>query len=326
MTLRRDLSEAVELLSQLAKKQAGRARGRLFRRPSAAPLGPQAQVLRERMFAYWRTLGHSDATCEMFFRDAMNADGYVDAVSRATRLMGDLRGKKILDVGCGWGGLSRVLSDRGADVTMVDPFGPHIETARARVPEARGEQGSGADLAACGFSDAQFDFVFVYSVIEHVGLSDEHRGDATPTLATQRKIIAEAARVLRPGGRMMVSTGNHSFPLDGEVQLWLFHYLPRDIQQETLDALDRTADRYGLLTWPQLTGLTEGAGLRLAHVETCEVESFLAALRAWFLVQRLAGIPWGLPPVTVTRIGELMTRDPRWMPMWHAFFDKPASG
>ncbi len=148
---------------------------------------------RERMFAYWSSLGHPPATCEMFLRDAFNIDGYLDAVARAVRNMGDLRGKKILDVGCGWGGLSRVLAECGAEITMVDPHPPHVEIARARVPGATGFVASGTGLAS-----EQFDHVFVYSVIEHVGLPADHRADAGPILETQRKLILEAARVLKP--------------------------------------------------------------------------------------------------------------------------------
>lgn len=308
-------------LRRLAKIGAAVAEGKAPGGLVSSLASEDIDRFRESMFAYWGSLGHPPATCELFLRDAFNTDGYVDAAERALRIMGDLRGKKVLDVGCGWGGFSRVLSQCGAEVTMIDPFPPHAETARARVPEARGLTGRGDDLAAAGLGDHQFDHVFVYSVIEHVGLPPDHRGDAGPVLETQRRVMAEAARVLKPGGCLMVSTGNYLFPFDGEVQIWFFHYLPQAVQKEFLAAIGRSADRYGLLTWPQLLGMAESAGLGLAHVETCETAGLLADIERW-LVPLMPRTQAG-SGAALTRIREMVVSDPNWMPMWHAFFRKP---
>lgn len=281
-------------------------------------------AFRESMFAYWGTFGHPPATCEMFLRDAFNTDGYVDAVSRALAVMGDLRGRSVLDVGCGWGGLSRVLAECGAEMTMVDPNPPHVEIARARVSAGSGFVGSGTDLLAVGLEDCQFDHVFVYSVIEHVGLPVDHRGDAGPVLDIQRKVIAEAARVLKPGGYMMVSTGNHDFPFDGEVQIWFFHYLPKVVQREFMEMTGRSADRYGLLTWKQLLGMTNDAGLDLVRVETCDTNGLLHSLEGW-IVSLMSAEARADSGEILRRLREKVGNDPNWMPMWHAFFRKPES-
>jgi 2-polyprenyl-3-methyl-5-hydroxy-6-metoxy-1,4-benzoquinol methylase len=278
---------------------------------------------RDRMYAYWGSLGHPPATCEMFLRDAFNTDGYVDAVMRALRVMGDLHGKKILDVGCGWGGLSRVLTQCGAQVTMVDPHPPHVEIARARVPGATGMIGSGTDLVAAGLTDRMFDHVFVYSVIEHVDMPPDHRGDACQVLETQQKVICEAARVLKPGGLLMVSTGNYLFPYDGEVQIWFFHYLPKELQQLLLQVTGRSADRYGLLTWAQLHGMTQSAGLTLAHVETCEMDDLLRTMEGWIVPLCVPGTDSSRSLSTMEKIREKISKDPNWMHMWYAFFRKP---
>jgi len=303
--------------------------------PADLPVGAQRAMLpfsvapenidafRDRMVAYWGSLGHPPATCEMFLRDAFNTDGYVDAVSRALRIMGSLQGKKILDVGCGWGGLSRVLTQCGAQVTMIDPHPPHVEIARLRVPEAAGMKGSGADLAASGLTDGLFDHVFVYSVIEHVDMPADHRGDAGPVLETQRKVIAEAARVLKPGGRMMVSTGNYLFPYDGEVQIWFFHYLPKAVQKQVLEKTGRSGDRYGLLTWAQMLDITGSSGLELAHVETCDTDGLSKDIGRLLSPLFTSGAASDGSRLALEQIRELITSDPHWMPMWHAFFRKP---
>jgi cyclopropane fatty-acyl-phospholipid synthase-like methyltransferase len=305
------LTRGRRLLARLRRKITGRAS--VDRRLSPALSVPPEDIERFRgpMYAYWSSLGHPPATCEMFLRDAFNIDGYVDAVARALRHMGGLRGKKVLDVGCGWGGLSRVLAERGAEVTMVDPHPPHVEIARMRVPQAM------------ALANEQFDHVFVYSVIEHVGLPPDHRGDAGPVLEIQRKLILEAARVLKPGGVLMVSTGNYLFPYDGEVQIWFFHYLPEAVQKELLQAIGRSADRYGLLSWSQLLGMTEAAGLTLAHVETCETEGLLRTMEGWLSGLSGAASASADRRSATERIRTMVTTDPNWMPMWHAFFRKP---
>lgn len=312
-------------LDLLAKLLAGRESLKpVSSSPLPVPMSAEdIERFREPMFTYWSSLGHPPATCEMFLRDAFNTDGYVDAVSRALNVMGDLRGKKILDVGCGWGGLSRVLSQCGADMTMVDPFPPHIETARARVPQAIGLLGSGTDLAAAGLTDELFDHVFVYSVIEHVGLPPDHRGNAEPVLEIQLNVISEAARRLKPGGYLMVSTGNYLFPFDGEVQIWFFHYFPKTVQLELLEALGRSADKYGLLTWAQLLEMAESSGLQLAHVETCETDGLLKTMENCMSPLFGAGVDAAQRHAAMGRIKALVTTDPNWMPMWHAFFRKP---
>jgi hypothetical protein len=122
---------------------------------------------------------------------------------------------------------------------------------------------------------------------------------------------------------MMVSTGNYLFPFDGEVQVWFFHYLPKVVQQEFLQATGRSADRYRLLTWPQLLAMAEAAGLKVAHVETCESGWLLNALEGMLSSHDASGDPHRRA-AAVERIRQLVTSDPNWMPMWHAFFRKPA--
>src|SRR5579859_8136704 len=51
---------------------------------------------------------------------------------RTLEMLGDVQGRKILDVGCGEGGYSRELVRRGAQVTGVDGSARLIEVARAR--------------------------------------------------------------------------------------------------------------------------------------------------------------------------------------------------
>ena len=47
-------------------------------------------------------------------------------------LCGDVRGQHMLDLGCGEGRFCRMLAERGASVTGIDPIAEMIAASRAR--------------------------------------------------------------------------------------------------------------------------------------------------------------------------------------------------
>jgi len=110
-------------------------------------------------------------------------------------LAGDVAGRQILDAGCGSGPLFAALRDRGAVVTGFDKSAGMVELARRRL-------GDDADLrvAELGrplpFPDDAFDDVTASLVLHYL----EDWGPA----------LAELRRVLKPGGRLIVSV-NHPF-------------------------------------------------------------------------------------------------------------------
>ena len=119
------------------------------------------------------------------------------------RYMGDVRGLRILDLGCGEGGYARALAAAGAQVTAVDCSEAAIryareQAAREGLPIACHQRNSN-DLF--GMADASFDVV-----LSSMMLMDVEDLDGT---------LREAVRVLKPGGRMFVSMlhpcfdGNH---------------------------------------------------------------------------------------------------------------------
>jgi SAM-dependent methyltransferase len=108
-------------------------------------------------------------------------------------LAGDVTGRRILDAGCGAGPLLAALRDRGAIVTGIDKSAGMLELARQRL-------GDDADLqvAELGrplpFPDHTFEDVTASLVLHYLR-------DWGPALA-------ELRRVLKPGGRLIVSV-NH---------------------------------------------------------------------------------------------------------------------
>jgi SAM-dependent methyltransferase len=100
--------------------------------------------------------------------------------------MGDLRGKDVLDYGCGHGMASVVLARRGARVTGFDLSSGYVAEARRRA-EANGVRVAfhQADAEELPFADRSFDAVWGCAILHHLDLERAGR---------------ELLRVLRPGG------------------------------------------------------------------------------------------------------------------------------
>ncbi|BEP12198.1 class I SAM-dependent methyltransferase [Acidothermaceae bacterium B102] len=97
-------------------------------------------------------------------------------------------GTRLLDVGCGAGRVLRLASDRGALVTGLDVSQPLLDVARERVPDARLLL---AEMDVLPFDEGSFDTVVGVNAFQFA---------ADPMVA-----LAEAGRVLAPGGRLVAS-------------------------------------------------------------------------------------------------------------------------
>ncbi len=101
----------------------------------------------------------------------------------------DVRGMRLLDVGCAKGRFVRALAARGADVVGIDPTWGMLRAARRA-------GGSYAQASATGlpFASGTFDGAICIEVIEHIPDID--------------RALAEIARVLRPGGKAILIDKN----------------------------------------------------------------------------------------------------------------------
>lgn len=123
---------------------------------------------------------------EKFDRIRVPLNSYHAAVLR----LGDLRGKRVLDLGCGDGWFSIILAKRGAIVTAFDVAVEAVRTARDRSRANQVTDRAGYTVASAyvlPFRDETFDLVSGMAILHHV--SDKTR------------IAGELRRVLRPGGR-----------------------------------------------------------------------------------------------------------------------------
>ncbi len=105
-------------------------------------------------------------------------------VSHLLRAAGVARGRRVLDVACGSGLVSRAAGQMGAGTVGLDFSRRMIERARARVPDLEFLEG---DAERLPFERASFD-----AVVMNFGI---------PHLASPERALREARRVLRPGGR-----------------------------------------------------------------------------------------------------------------------------
>jgi len=114
----------------------------------------------------------------------------VDARTPLVAAVVDGRPQRVLEVGCGWGELAQWLErETGAEVVAVDLSPRMVELARGR-----GVDASVGDVQDLPFDDESFDAVVAAWMLYHV--ADLDRG------------VAELARVLRPGGRLVAVTNS----------------------------------------------------------------------------------------------------------------------
>ena len=101
---------------------------------------------------------------------------------------------RVLDAGCGGGGMPLSLAEEAASVVGIDPD-PRFEDAGTRLGRERGLRNlhfAVADGMALPFRGGTFDLVLSHAVIEHV--------------ADAALYLRECARVLAPRGRVYLST------------------------------------------------------------------------------------------------------------------------
>jgi SAM-dependent methyltransferase len=131
-----------------------------------------------------------------------------------------IAGARVLELGCNVGATAVVLALLGAAVTAVDIHQRFTELTLANVERfgarARVDVAWVADTRRLPFADGSFDIVSCNSVLEYV------------PRAQLDDVLAEAARVLRPAGLMViVGTSNRLWPRELHSRQWLSNYLPR---------------------------------------------------------------------------------------------------
>lgn len=109
-------------------------------------------------------------------------------------LLPDVKGKKVLDAGCGPGVYLQWLLDRGADVTAIDYSDEMLRLARERTEGSARILKANLNFPLIEFKGNEFD-VIVCSMVVHY-------------IKDWRSLFSEFNRVLKPGGTLVFSTGH----------------------------------------------------------------------------------------------------------------------
>ncbi|MHB1536959.1 MAG: methyltransferase domain-containing protein [Acidimicrobiales bacterium] len=123
-------------------------------------------------------------------------------------------GRRVLDAGCGVGYGAALLMDAGAATVMAVDVS-HEAVALAREVAPAGMTCEAANLESLPYREASFDLVACFEVIEHVRDPD--------------KVLDELARVLAPGGLLLISSPNRARNVPGNPH-HVHEYLPRELR------------------------------------------------------------------------------------------------
>lgn len=166
-------------------------------------------TVEEQMRADWNRRAQQDAHYYVAFgRHDQDEDEFLSTASDVLRgfdremkrgLPGtNPRARRALEIGCGPGRLMKPLSRQFGEIHGVDVSDEMIAIATNRlrsIAHAHPHVGSGADLRQ--FADDSVDFLYSYAVFQHI-----------PSKDVVFSYLADAARVLKPGGLMRFQANN----------------------------------------------------------------------------------------------------------------------
>ena len=155
---------------------------------------------------------------------------------RILELVGPVDGERVLDLGCGDGLLTATLATRGAVAVGLDIDRAMLRAAGARAGAGRGEPARFVEgrIEQLPFPDAVFDVVVAVTVL--------------CLLSDQAIAVQEAARVLRPGGRLVIGDLGrwNAWAARRRIKGWFGSHLWRSAHFSTAAELSRLVARAGL--------------------------------------------------------------------------------
>ncbi len=162
--------------------------------------------------------------------------------SFARRNTGDLRGARVLEAACGRGQFSKWLQSQGAQLVALDFSQTALRIAASRL------NGDGrvalvcADAERIPCADAAFDCVVSCETLEHVPHPEN--------------CLREFARVLRPGGRLLLTTENY-------LNIWGLYRLYKSRGRRPFNSGDEAQPVENWMFSPQTASWIRSAGFRI---------------------------------------------------------------
>lgn len=173
---------------------------------------------------------------------------------------GGIEGKDIFDLGCGGGLLAVPLIQEGARVVGIDQSERSVAVA--------GAAAAGSGTFACGdicsvpFPSQSADLVLLADVLDHI--------------PSYPQALREAARLLRPGGKLFVSTLNRT---------WIGRLLTVVLGEGLRLIPPGTHDHRLFLKPEEIVSVATSLGLDTCHLQG-EWPDFIQTIRHWSITLR----------------------------------------
>lgn len=179
-------------------------------------------------------------------------------------LVGNVAGKRLLDLGCGTGRYSALLARCGAKVIGIDPSAKMLEQARRKItPQCHFDLCHGT-LEGTSFPNEHFDLILSALTLSHI-----------PELES---IFAESARILTRNGFMVISDIHPYWPISGH---------------DYTEFFDETGKEYRIPEHPHLVedywNLFRKFGMRLEELRELRIDEGLLA--GFPSLKNLYGVP-----------------------------------
>jgi SAM-dependent methyltransferase len=177
-----------------------------------------------------------------------------------------LEGTRLADLGCGFGSLAALFAFEGAHVVAIDSNRPRLEVA-AHVATSHGLdiEVLASRMERLDLPDASFDIAVMNNSLVYL-VDDDDR----------RRALAEAFRVLVPGGVLIMRNANRLYPIDQFTGLPAIHLLPPATAVRAARRLGRPRSYCRLFT----PGATRRELLDAGYVEPLR---HAAVVRRWAL-------------------------------------------
>ncbi len=166
--------------------------------------------------AYDRAAAHYDGT-----RQPVGVEIIAHCLGRGR---GPAPASELLDAGCGTGAYTAALAEQVRRITAMDLNQGMLAVARAKLGdrEASGRVGfCRGSIAAMPFADESFDAVLLNQVLHHL------EDGSDPRYGAHARAIAEAFRVLRSGGVIVINACSHRQLRDG---FWYYALVPAALE------------------------------------------------------------------------------------------------
>jgi 2-polyprenyl-3-methyl-5-hydroxy-6-metoxy-1,4-benzoquinol methylase len=140
---------------------------------------------------------------------------------RVSFVRGHSRGNRILDVGCGNGGMLQALSEAKYDVHGLEPY----QDALAEVPEELRSRIRCEPFESANYPGASFDVITLWHVLEHLARPVEILQSIHTFLKPEGSLILEVPNFASREARWL---GPYWYNLDAPYHFW--HFTPQTLQ------------------------------------------------------------------------------------------------